>query len=209
MIRHVLFDVDNTLYSARYGLEDAVSRRVREFVLSWLALPVDEGERLWKEGYMRHGTSIEWLMKERGFTAFDEYQTYIHPEDEVDTLLPDPELRPFLESLPCPCSILTNSPRFHADRVIEKMELEGVFYKVFDLVGLGLEGKPKASAFRQALNALELTPEEVLFVDDIPRYVEGYLAIGGRGLLLDELDIHKNYPHERIKSLWELTRFLD
>ena len=101
MIRHVLFDVDNTLYSARYGLEDAVSRRVREFVLSWLALPVDEGERLWKDGYMRHGTSIEWLMRERGFTAFDEYQTYIHPEDEVDTLPFDPELRPFLESLPC------------------------------------------------------------------------------------------------------------
>jgi len=209
MIKHILFDLDNTLYSARYGLEEAVTRRVREFVLSWLGPPLEENERLWREGYKRHGTSVEWLICEKGFTAFDEYQAYIHPEDEADSLLPDPELRSFLESLPCPCSILTNAPRFHADRIIGKLELEGVFHNIFDIVGNGPEGKPKAVSFMRALEALELTPKEVLFIDDIPRYVEGYLALGGRGLLLDEMGIHDNYPHERIKSLRELTLFLD
>ena len=209
MIRHILFDVDNTLYSPLYGLEDAVSARVREFVLSWLDLPADEAERLWKDGYRRHGTTVEWLMHERGFTAFEEYQAFIHPENEADSLLPDPELRRFLESLPCPCSLLTNAPRFHADRVLEKLELEGVFYKIFDIIGNGLEGKPKAPVFRRALEALELPAAEVLFIDDVPRYVEGYLALGGRGLLIDQMGVHEDYPHERIQNLRELTRFLN
>ena len=209
MIKHILFDLDNTLYSVRYGLEEIVSQRVREFVLSWLGPPLEESERLWKDGYKRHGTTIEWLMYEKGYTAFDEYQAFIHPENEADSLPPDPELRIFLESLPCPCSILTNAPRFHADRILRKLEIEGVFRNIFDIVGNGPEGKPKAISFRRALEALKLAPEEVLFIDDIPRYVEGYLALGGRGLLLDEMDVHKNYPHERIKNLWELTRFLD
>jgi len=209
MIRHILFDVDNTLYSARYGLEEAVTQRVREFVLLWMGPPQDENERIWREGYRRYGTTVEWMMQERGFTAFDEYQAFIHPEGEVDALLPDPELRSFLESLPCPCSVLTNAPRFHADRVIEKLKLEGVFQNIFDLVGNGREGKPKASVFRRVLDILELTPNEVLFVDDVPRYVEGYLALGGRGLLLDEMGIYNDYPHERIHKLQEISRFLD
>ena len=209
MIRHILLDVDNTLYSARYGLEEAVTARVREFTLSWLGLPTEEGERIWKERLKRHGTTIEWLMYDRGFTDFDKYQAYIHPENEADSLVPDPELRSFLLSLPCPCSLLTNAPRFHADRVLGKLELEGIFHKIFDLIDNGLEGKPKASVFRRVLDVLGLPASEVLFIDDVPRYVEGYLALGGRGLLIDEMGIHKDYPHERIQNLRELTRFLD
>ena len=208
MIQHILFDLDNTLYSVSYGLEEEVSRRVLEFTLSWLALPREEGERLWRDGYKRYGTTIEWLTYEKGFTAFDEYQAYIHPEDEADSLAPDPELRSFLENLPCPCSVLTNSPRFHADRIIKKLELEGIFNHVFDIEGNGLKGKPRASAFQRALDTLGLKPEDVLFVDDMPPYVEGYLALGGRGILLDEMGIHTDYPHEKIKNLRELTRFL-
>ena len=209
MIRHILFDLDNTLYSASYGLEKEVSRRVLDFTLSWLGLSREEGERLWRDGYNRYGTTIEWLIYEKGFTASDEYQAYIHPENEADALPPDPGLRRFLESLPCPCSILTNAPGFHADRIIKKLELEGVFSGVFDIVGNGLRGKPHASAYYRALDALGLKPEEVLFVDDVRSYVEGYLALGGRGILLDEMGVHTDYPHERIGSLEELLRFLN
>ena len=206
--RHLLFDLDNTLYSSRYGLEEEVSKRVQEFVFSWLGIPREEAERVWREGYKSRGTTIEWLIYEKGFTAYDEYQAFIHPENEADSLRPDPELRRFLEGLPCPCSILTNSPRFHAERVLNKLGLEGVFINIFDIISNKVKGKPHASAFHRALDVLGLTCKEVLFIDDVPRYVEGYIEIGGRGILLDEMDIHTDYPHEKIKSLTELTRFL-
>ena len=208
MIRHILFDLDCTLYSVHYGLEDNVARRIREFVSCWLNVPWEECEPLWRDGLKRNGTTIEWLISEKGFTAIADYYAYIHPENEADSLPPDPELRHFLESLPCPCSILTNSPLFHAERIIKKLGLEGIFQRVFDIEGNGHRGKPGASAFKRALDAIGFTPEEVLFIDDLPRCTLGYIAIGGRAILFDERDIYKDYPHERIKNLKELTKFL-
>ena len=209
MIKHILFDLDCTLYSVRYGLEENVGRLIQEYSSAWLDLPPEEFRRQRQEGLKRYGTTLEWLMCEKGFTAADEYLAYCHPENEADSLPPDPELRRFLLNLPCPCSILTNSPGFHADRIIKKLGIEGIFCHVFDIESNGLKGKPHESAFRRALDAIGLEPEEVLFIDDNKSYVLGYIALGGRGILIDERETHTDYPHPRIKELKELTRFLN
>ena len=208
MIRHIVFDLDNTLYSVRYGLEEEVTKRVKEFVKDFLGLPFEETKQQWEEGYKKHGTTIGWLVSEKGFMDYDAYYEHLHPANEADSLPPDPSLRKFLESLPCPSSILTNAPQFHANRILEKLKLEGIFVKIYDIIFCEMKGKPYASAFGKVLEDLKLKPEEVLFIDDIPRNVEAYLKLGGRGVLLDETGIHKDYPNERIKSLWELLQFL-
>ena len=204
-----IFDLDNTLYSVNSGVEDIILRRLREYTSSWLGISWEECEPLWRTGLKTYGTTLEWLIEEKGFTAKDEYYAHIHPENEADSLKPDPELRRFIESLPCSSSILTNSPLFHAERIIKKLELEGVFQNVFTLEDNDLKGKPHASFFYRALNCLGLKPDEALFIDDIPRYVEGYIAIGGKGLLLDERNKYTWYTNERIKDLKELLIFLD
>jgi putative hydrolase of the HAD superfamily len=208
MIRHILFDLDDTLYSANYGLDDRFLERLQEFTSTFLGMDRDECESLRREAITRYGTTLEWLCVEKGFTDTEGYFAFIHPENEADCLPPNPELRQFLMNLPCPCSVLTNSPRFHAERVIKKIGLEGVFLNVFDIASNGLKGKPHESAFRAALGILGLEAEEALFVDDYPRYVYGYILIGGKGLLFDENDTHKNYPYEKIRELREITRFL-
>ena len=209
MIRHILFDLDNTLYSVRLGLDDLFLKLLREFVSSFLGLPWEECEAPWREALKRYGTTLEWLTVDKGYTDIDAYLAYLHPEYEADSLSPDPDLKSFLENLPCPCSVLTNSPLFHAERVLKKLGIEGVFEGVFAIEFNGFRGKPHASAFHRTLDSLGLKPEDALFIDDIPRYVQGYLDIGGRGILLDELEKHKNYPHERIGNLRELTRYIN
>ena len=208
MIWHVLFDLDDTLYSVNYGLDDRFLERLQEFTSTFLGMDREECELLRREAITRYGTTLEWLSVEKGFTDTEGYFAFIHPENEADCLPPNPELRQFLLNLPCPCSVLTNSPRFHAERVIKKIGLEGVFQNIFDIASNGLKGKPHESAFRAALDILVLKVEEALFVDDYPRYVYGYILIGGKGLLFDENDIHKNYPYEKIRELREITRFL-
>ena len=209
MIHHIFFDLDSTLYSVRYGLEKYFSSRMRKYTASWLKLPLEEAEKLRKEGFKRHGATLAWLRAEMGFTAVDEFLAYVHPENEADFLPPDPDLRRFLEALPCPCSVLTNSPLFHAERIINKLGLDGVFRQIFDITYNEGKGKPNASAYLRPLEVLALKPEEVLFIDDLPVYVEGYLAVGGKGILLDEMDVHGDYPYERIRNLRDLTGFLN
>ncbi|GHV04846.1 hypothetical protein FACS189485_10950 [Spirochaetia bacterium] len=208
MIQYLLFDLDNTLYSARFGLEERVAQRMIRYAAHYLHLSVEETAAQRKDGETRYGTTLEWLMYEKGFTDIEEYYRAIHPADEADTLTADPELQKFLEALPCPKAILTNSNREHVDLILSKLKLENIFTHIFDIRWNNFQGKPRPEVFQRALDTLGTRPETTLFIDDYPRYVSGYIAIGGKGILLDEFDLHQNYPHPRIRKLEELVDFL-
>ncbi|MDR2102201.1 MAG: HAD-IA family hydrolase [Treponema sp.] len=205
MIKQLLFDLDNTLYSSRYGLEKNVSRRIVAYLAQYFGLSPEETARRRRERVPYYGTTLEWLLAEEGFTGIDAYFAAIHPQDEADTLKPDPALRDFLESIPLPKAIFTNSPMEHAVRVLDKLQVRDLFPRIFDIRGNGFKGKPRAEAFYQVLDALGTEPENTFFVDDYPQYIRGYLAIGGKGVLLDEEDQHRDFPHRRIRELRELA----
>ncbi|MDR0403891.1 MAG: HAD-IA family hydrolase [Treponema sp.] len=211
-IKYVLFDLDNTLYSARLGLEDAVSRRVNEYIAAFLKLPLEEAWALRREGIASggYGTTLEWLTAERGFEtrAVDDYLAFIHPENDADTLSPDPELAAFLASLDVPAAIMTNSSMEHALRIVKKLGIEAFFPSIFDIRFHGLKGKPHAEAYRRVLAALGTEAEHCLFVDDVKTYVEGYRALGGPGVFYDEFDKHPEFPGPRVRALKEITELL-
>jgi putative hydrolase of the HAD superfamily len=208
MIKYLLFDLDNTLYSCRYGLEDNVSRRMREYTAALLGCSPEEAWQRRKEYLAHYGTTLEWLQAEKGFTDVEDYLAAVHPKDEAENLPPHPELRALLESIPIPKAILTNSPREHADRILDKMGIGDLFTHIFDIRLNNFVGKPGARAFHRALEAIGARPEEVIFIDDYPRYVQGFIDIGGQGLLLDENNVHSHYPHERIRNLQEIKNYL-
>jgi putative hydrolase of the HAD superfamily len=208
MIEYLLFDLDNTLYSARYGLELNMGQRIIDFASAHLGISPEAVVRLRSAGLPQYGTTLEWLMTDQGFTDVEAYFATVHPEGEDAALPPDPELRQFLENLPIPKAVLTNSPREHADRILKKLGITDLFTHIFDVRMNGLTGKPHAPTFYRALSALGSKPETTLFIDDYPKYVEGYLALGGKGLLLDELNEYPDYPHPRIRELRELVKYL-
>jgi putative hydrolase of the HAD superfamily len=207
MIEYLLFDLDNTLYSCRYGLEDNVVRRIGEFLSARLGVTPEEAMRIRHERRKHYGTTLEWLQGELDFVDIETYYRAVHPENEADTLPPDPELRRFLEDLSLPKAILTNSPREHVDRVLKRLEIPAsLFIHIFDMRFNGYQGKPLPEVFHRALSVLGTAPETTLFIDDHLFYVEGYLALGGAGLLLDEENIHPEHS-PRIRELRELTRY--
>jgi putative hydrolase of the HAD superfamily len=209
MLRGLLFDLDNTLYSCRYGLEDNVRRRMKEFNAAFLGVSPEEAWRERKAQAGRYGTNLEWLMGEKGFTAVEAYFAAVHPPNEADSLPPNPALRSFLESITLPKAILTNAPGEHAGLILGKLGISDLFIHVFDIRQCGFKGKPRAEVFTHALNVLGMRVDEVLFVDDTPQYVDGFIAIGGRGVLFDETGAHTNYGNPRIRALEELRAYLD
>ncbi len=208
MVSYLLFDLDNTLYSSSFGLEKAVGERIKLFTAQYLGISEEEAVLRRQKRIALYGTTLEWLMAEEGLTDVDAYYRAIHPDGEEANLYPDPRVRAFLESINLPKAILTNSPMEHAERIINKLELKGLFTHIFDIRWNGLQGKPQKEVFYRVLKTLGKSPQEVLFIDDYPSYVVGYLDIGGRGILLDEENIHQHYPHDRINSIFELQKYL-
>ncbi|MCL2879276.1 MAG: HAD-IA family hydrolase, partial [Treponema sp.] len=105
-------------------------------------------------------------------------------------------------------AILTNSPREHADRILGRLGFEGLFTHIFDIRMCNFIGKPQPVFFNKALDTLGVQAETVLFIDDGPRYVEGFIKLGGNGVLYDENNQHPDFPHPRIQRLREITAFL-
>jgi putative hydrolase of the HAD superfamily len=208
MTEALMFDLDNTLYSEKTGMETRVLAAINEFVGAFLDLPPDAANLERRKGVKRYGTTLEWLVFEKGFDDTEAYFSYIHPEDEIRCLSPDPELRILLDSLPYPKIVLTNSPLEHALRVLGALGITDCFQAVYDIRFNGLVGKPHPKAFLRALDASGFKVDTTIFVDDLPKYLQGYLALGGRSILKDEGRRFLDRGFERIESLAELPSIL-
>ena len=211
-IEYILFDLDGTLYSSHWGLEQEVSGRVNDYLASYLNLPNEEARALRKERIMAggYGTTLEWLRAEMNFkdTEIDNYFACIHPEDEAEVLPPDPALRSFLLSFSfrhIPIGVLTNSPTEHAQRVLQKLGVADLFHSVYDIRKNGFTGKPVAGMYRRILKELGVSAPSCMLVDDMLFYIEGYLAVGGTGVYFDENNSHPEFPGLKIQKLAELT----
>ena len=211
-IEYILFDLDGTLYSSRWGLEQAVSGRVNDYIAAYLGLPREEAWALRKEGIAAggYGTTLEWLRAEKGFkdTDLEGYFAFIHPENEADALQPDPALRSFLLSLTVPMGILTNSSLEHAQRILHKLGVADLFHTIFDIRKNEFTGKPNAAMYRRVLGELGVPASSCMLVDDVLFYIEGYLAVGGAGVYFDEDNRHPEFSGLRIQKLEELTGLL-
>jgi len=200
--------LDNTLYSARYGLEDNVTRRIREFVSALLGITPEEVREIRKANMRQYGTCLEWLMAEKGFTDVEPYLAAVHPKDEADSLPRDDKLRGLLAGIPLPKAILTNSPREHVDLILDKLGIADLFTDIFDVRQCGFKGKPQKEVFDHALNKLGVSASEVLFIDDNPHNVEVFISFGGNGLVFDENDVHGGSSLPRIRELNEIVKYI-
>lgn len=212
MIRHLLLDLDNTLYPASGAMDEGITNRMLAFVASWLKVSPEEAQRLRREGLKECGTTLEWLRTRHGLADMGAFFEAVHPESEVDELIADPNLRPYLISLGLPMTLLTNAPMIHATRVLDFFNIRDLFAGIYDLTFHNGKGKPHASSFLDTLKASGFTVEETLFVDDLPKYCRGYRAVGGKAVLVDERDqyaeIAENEGFGRIASIYGLAELL-
>ena len=212
MIQHILFDLDNTLYSASNLMEQRITERMFQFIAEFLSVPLDEAIRRQRARRRYYGTTLEWLEAEYQFNDRERYFAAVHPDSEIAELQPDPKLRDFLISLQLPMTVLTNAPMPHAERVLRFFHIDDLFLGVFDITYHHGKGKPHAEAFTNTLAAVHKTIEETLFIDDSPAYITGFTRLGGHGILIDEKDrctaFSKTSGIPSIKSIYELPQFL-
>ena len=206
-IKHILIDLDNTIYPSSSGLLDEMDQRITDYVMRVLGVNRNEAERRRISYRRRHGTSLKGLLETGKFDDPEDYLRLIHPPDVENYLPKDPVLVKTLTSIPIPLSILTNSPREHAERVLKHLEINGLFQEIFDLRYNSFEGKPSVSVYHRVLEAIGRAPIEVLFIDDHVEHLLPFKRLGGGVLLIDEKQENNGVPS--IRRLAQLADFLE
>lgn len=186
-IEYLLFDLDNTLYPSSSKMDKGISLRMLECIADYFNVSIEKAAELKKENIIHHSTTLEWLRSE-GFTDIEGFLAHVHPENEADELQPQPGLREYLISLPYPKSILTNGPKEHADRVLEKLQIADLFESLTDIRDANFKGKPYPNSYLSALKKTNSTIKNTLFLDDMQKYTDGWAALGGTSILIGNLN---------------------
>lgn len=222
-IEHLLFDLDNTLYSCTAKMDESIGRRMTQCVADFFSVSFEEAGKLRRENIRNFSTTLEWLRSE-GFTDIEGFFAKVHPENEADDLPSDPDLRPLLESIKIPKSILTNAPREHAERVLNKLNVRNLFDAITDIRDCNLMGKPYKAAYEIALAKTGSCIANTVFLDDQFKYCDGYIASGGTAVVVGnqnghhinegspaapKMDVGKTGREFRITSVYDLPDLLE
>jgi len=192
--RHIdawVFDLDNTLYPSECDLFDQVDRRMTQFVAEALSLAPTEARALQKRYYVEHGTTLSGLMKLHDIDA-DAFLDYVHDID-LTPVSACAVLRANIAKLPGKKFVFTNGSLGHAERVVKKRGLEGVFDDMFDIKAAEFTPKPHAPAYDRMLARFAIEPTRAAMFEDIARNLAHPATIGFTTVLVRT---GKDWSHE-------------
>lgn len=170
-----VFDLDNTLYPAS-DLYDEIGERMTDYIARKLSLPRDEALRLRERYFHEYGATVVGLAHHHGIDPHDFLQQ-VHIADH-SVLTPDPELRGLLARLPGRRVIYTNGGGGHAERVLESLNLSGLFDTVFDIEAAALTPKPQRESYERLAAACGIDAAAAILVEDTLRNLEPAHELG-------------------------------
>jgi len=177
MIKYILFDLDDTLYSKKTGLMAAIGQRIHQYMQERVGLdPV--GARDLRRHYLQtYGTTLKGLQVHYNVDT-EEYLTYVHDVPLGDYLQPDEALDRVLAEIQAEKVVFTNATTEHARQVLRFLGVEHHFSRIVDLRATNYVNKPQPGAYLRALDILGARPEECLMVEDSVRNLRPAKELG-------------------------------
>ncbi|HUS69967.1 MAG TPA: pyrimidine 5'-nucleotidase [Anaerolineae bacterium] len=187
-IKHVLFDLDETMYPTETGIMDLIGERINEYMSVQLGIEPDEVASLRSRYYERYGTTGRGLYLHHDVDLGD-YFEFVHDLPVEEVLQPDARLDEMLDSLEVEKAIFTNATAEHAQRVLRALQVQRHFGCIIGIAELKYVPKPDVRAYHRALELLRARPEECLLVDDRVRNLSPGHDLGMTTVLVGGEDV--------------------
>ncbi len=171
-----VFDLDNTIYPARFNLFDQVDARIGAFIANLLDLDPVAARRIQKQYFRDHGTTLSGLMQNHDVDPH-EFLDFVHDID-VACIPPDPLLNQNLQRLPGRKVIYTNGSTGHAENVLDRLGIARHFDGIFDIEAADYVPKPEAAAYRNLIERFRIEPHKAVMVEDLARNLAPAAALG-------------------------------
>ncbi|EEF45387.1 uncharacterized protein C24B11.05 [Ricinus communis] len=187
----LIFDLDDTLYSSKLGIAEALRKNIDDFLVEKCGFAQDKASSLRVELFKTYGSSLAGLRALGYDIDADDYHSFVHGRLPYDLIKPDGQLRNILLSIPQRKLIFTNSDRNHAMKSLERLGIEDCFDQIicFETMNPNLSRstrpdefpvllKPSIDAMKIALHVADINPSRTLFLDDNVRNVAAGKAMG-------------------------------
>ena len=224
-VKTILFDLGGTLVNIDNSKDPQVMRRMlgacgvnrsledvsKEWVKSWERLNFREMAKLLDEFWVQQNLRV--LRNLRVELNAEKLARFIasHWWDYAKvSLYPDAqELLPRLKEKGLKIGLVTNGLQSDTNKILPKVGLQG-FFDVVVVVDTLRRMKPDAEVFHYALERMNATPPEALFVgDEIETDYKGAQRIGLKVFLIDREGKVQDKSVNRISSLKDLFKLSD
>jgi putative hydrolase of the HAD superfamily len=173
-----VFDLDHTLYPPHMTLFDQIEVRMTAYVMDALGVDRERADYLRGHYWRTHGTTLAGLMREHNVDPAP-YLTDVHDID-FTVLLPDPDLRHAISTLPGRKIVYTNGCEPYARNVLAARGLSGLFDAVYGVEHADFHPKPDAAAFEKVFTLGGVTPKTAAMFEDDPRNLSVPHSLGMR-----------------------------
>jgi putative hydrolase of the HAD superfamily len=186
MYRHIIFDLDDTLYARENGLMGEVGRRIQVWLCENMALTPEEASTLRRKYYNQYGTTLGGLIEEHDVDAHD-YLVYVHDIPLEEHIGPNPALDAMLGGIPLRRVVYTNATADYAWRVLGVLGVSDHFEDVIGIEDVGLLNKPYQEAYERVLVRMDAWGPECIMVEDSARNLKPAKVLGMTTILVDGL----------------------
>ena len=176
LIKYWLFDLDNTLYSAKTKVFDQVEKRMTQYVSNKLNVSMDKAKKIQKNYFHEYNTTLNGLIKNHKIDA-SEFLEFVHDID-INFLKKDLKLSEELKKLGGKKMIFTNGPKKHALNITQKIGIDQHFDDIFDIVDSNFIPKPNMEPYKKLIEKHKIDPNLCVFVEDIARNLKPAYEMG-------------------------------
>lgn len=187
----IIFDLDDTLYSSKTGIGEAIKQNIDAFLVERLGFEESKASSLRIELFRNYGSSLAGLRALGYDISADDYHGFVHGRLTYNVIEPNLQLRNMLLSIKQRKIIFTNSDRIHAMKALERLGVRDCFDQIicFETINPNLPKatrpdefpvvlKPSPEAMKIGLEVAKVDPLRTLFLDDSPRNIAAGKAVG-------------------------------
>ncbi|XP_022852626.1 phosphate metabolism protein 8 [Olea europaea var. sylvestris] len=199
----IVFDLDDTLYSSKTGIGQALKRNIDDFLVERFGFPGSQAPTLRAELFKIYGSSLVGLRSLGYDVDADDYHSVVHGRLPYDLIKPDAKLRDLLQTIKQRKIIFTNSDKIHAMKTLDRLGIKDCFEQIicFETMNPNLSKsttpvvlKPSMEAMKTAIDVAGVDPRRTLFLDDNLKNVAAGKALGLRTVLVSQKFIPTGFP---------------
>lgn len=169
LIKTLLIDLDDTVYSSSVGIWDAIGVRMERYLVEVVRIPAQKAPEERRRLFHTYGTTMRGLIAEYQIDDL-EFLEYVHDIPIEQYLSRNDRLRATLEKYPQRKVVFTNAHTAHAERVLRTLGIDDLFESLIDIRSIRPWCKPQTEAFSLAFELASIeNPAECLMADDAYR----------------------------------------